>query len=265
MTFLAFHSFRGGTGKTLLGVNTAMLLAKQGKNVCLLDLDFSAPSLYSVLEYNGTTNTYWINNFVEDKCIAEEFLIDLSKKYKTKGKLLVGFANPDVFEIREVLSKGRKWQMNALSQLMSLKKYLQDETNVDHVIVDTSPGLQYSSVNAIVASDAVLIVIRLDKTDFDGTINMIKGLHQVLKKKTYILVNRVVPGMNDQKGTNHIETLLQNMFSKAFKDDKNIKLLGWVSCYCSIAIGMSKTIFAITEPSHPFIETIDSFLPILFK
>ena len=42
---IAFHSYKGGTGKTLLSINLAATYAKNGKDVCLLDLDFRAPSL----------------------------------------------------------------------------------------------------------------------------------------------------------------------------------------------------------------------------
>ena len=46
---IAFHSYKGGTGKTTLAGNFAAVLAKLGFRVCLLDLDVYAPSLQSVL------------------------------------------------------------------------------------------------------------------------------------------------------------------------------------------------------------------------
>ncbi len=42
---LAFHSYKGGTGKTTLIANLAALYAMQGLRVCLLDFDLYAPSL----------------------------------------------------------------------------------------------------------------------------------------------------------------------------------------------------------------------------
>ncbi len=38
---LAFHSYKGGTGKTSLVVNLGAVYAKQGANVCILDYDFA--------------------------------------------------------------------------------------------------------------------------------------------------------------------------------------------------------------------------------
>jgi len=42
---ITVHSYKGGTGKTLLSVNLAAMFADRGKKTCLLDLDFRAPSL----------------------------------------------------------------------------------------------------------------------------------------------------------------------------------------------------------------------------
>ena len=47
---IAVHSYKGGTGKTLLSVNLAATFAKLGKKVALFDLDFRAPSLFSILK-----------------------------------------------------------------------------------------------------------------------------------------------------------------------------------------------------------------------
>ena len=42
---IAFHSYKGGTGKSTIGSNMAALMAMRGLKVVLLDLDVYAPSL----------------------------------------------------------------------------------------------------------------------------------------------------------------------------------------------------------------------------
>ena len=61
---LAFHSSRGGTGKTTLAANLALAYAFEGLNVVFLDLDFRAPSLFSVFS-KGVRRPVkkWLNDF----------------------------------------------------------------------------------------------------------------------------------------------------------------------------------------------------------
>ena len=45
---IAIHSYKGGTGKTTMCANLGYLLAVRGYKVCLIDLDFRAPSLHAL-------------------------------------------------------------------------------------------------------------------------------------------------------------------------------------------------------------------------
>jgi len=108
-----------------------------------------------------------------------------------KGKLFVGFGNPSTEAIREMESKDRKWEMEALCRLLSLKNSLLEKLRFDYVIFDSSPGLEYSSINAVVSADVVLVVTTLDKSDIEGTQRMIKDLNELFKKKTGVILNKV--------------------------------------------------------------------------
>ena len=70
---IAVHSYKGGTGKTLLSVNLAVTLAKQGKKVCLFDLDFRAPSLFAVLKLENPE--CWFNDYLNNTCDINKVLI----------------------------------------------------------------------------------------------------------------------------------------------------------------------------------------------
>jgi chromosome partitioning protein len=89
---IAVHSYKGGTGKTLLSLNLAATLAKRGKKVCLLDLDFRAPSLSIILKIEKAE--YWLNDYLNGTCGIEKVLINLSERFQNKGEFFVGLANP---------------------------------------------------------------------------------------------------------------------------------------------------------------------------
>src|SRR5919204_4516669 len=72
---IAFHSYKGGTGKTTIAANLAALLAKKGHRVFLLDLDVYAPSLHS---YFDKEPKRWINDFLNGTAEVGDVIMDLT-------------------------------------------------------------------------------------------------------------------------------------------------------------------------------------------
>lgn len=245
---IAIHSYKGGTGKTLLAINLAALYANQGKGVCLLDLDFRAPSLQAVFKVHNTE--YWLNDYLNGVCEIKKTLRDLSQTHVRRGKLLIGFANPSTEAIREMTAKDRKWEMKALGRLLSLKTSLLNDMQLDYVIFDTSPGLQYSSINAIVSADVALVVSGMDISDLKGTQRMIEELYDLFEKKTALIMNKVF-GEILQSKTHRAD------LAKQLVNSYNLPLIEMIPCFCDILKTGGTTIFANENPDHPFIKTLD--------
>lgn len=239
---ITFHSYKGGTGKTLLSVNLATILAARGKKICLLDLDFSAPSLYTIFK-TGESN-FWLNDFLNKSCDIEKTLRCCDSDYITKGKLFVGLANPSCEAIREISSKDRKWEMRALCRLLSLKSSLLGKLNFDYVILDTSPGLQYSSINAVFSSDVTFIVTTLDRSDIEGTQFMIEDLYKFFEKKTEIILNKVPLDFSNSRKTEITPALLK------------VPIIGVIPCSCDVLKAEDEYFFASKKPHHVLTRTL---------
>ena len=243
---IAVHSYKGGTGKTLLSVNLAAILAKRGKKVCLFDLDFRAPSLFAVLKVDNAE--CWLNDYLNGTCDINKVLIDLSSRVKGNGKFFTALANPATEAIRDMSAKDRKWEMRALGRLLSLRNTLLNEKEFDYLIFDTSPGLQYSSINAIVTADYVVVATTGDRSDVDGTRRMLRELYNLFEKKTGLVLNKVLdPASKSKTGevTSKVKTVYQ------------VPLLGMVPCFCEILRAEGNLIFVEDKPDHPFTKIID--------
>lgn len=205
------HSYRGGTGKTLLSANLAASYSKKEK-ICLLDYDFRAPSLQGM--FNVPTPDFWTNDFLNGDCEIKEAISEIYPN------LYVGLACPDAEAIRDIVGKSRNWETEALNRTVSLKNTLTD-MGFTKLIFDTPPGLAYSSINAVIASDVVALVMRMESLDILGTKEMMKGVYELLEKPSFVVVNMVLPAQ---------QKALASTMEKIFGN----QILGYIPCLCEV-------------------------------
>ena len=241
---ISIHSSRGGTGKSLISSNISAIMASKGRNVALLDFDFRAPSLLTIFQA-GNNVRRWVNDYLDGKAKIGEIMVDLTDRYKTKGRFLVGFANVEMEAMREIARKDRKWQMRALKRIMAMKEELVDQFGIEIVVIDTSPGVQYSSVNAVVSSDVCVIVSSMDLLDLEGAQRMVKDLYEPFEKRAFILVNKATPHMFVEEGS-------QSSLVKSIRGRFNQPLIAIIPCYCDILLAQRVSLFALDKPEHPF-------------
>jgi MinD-like ATPase involved in chromosome partitioning or flagellar assembly len=243
---IAVHSYKGGTGKTLLSVNLAATLAKLGKKVCLFDLDFRAPSLFSILKVEKSE--CWLNDYLNGACEINKVLVDLSGRIPSNGNFFAALANPATEAIRDMSAKDRKWEMRALGRLLSLRNTLLNNQEFDYLIFDTSPGLQYSSINAIVAADFVVVATTVDRSDVDGTRRMLRELYNLFEKKTGLVINKVLDATSKSK-RDEMDSRVKNVYQ--------VPMLGLVPCFCEILRAEGNLIFVQDKPNHPFTKILE--------
>jgi MinD-like ATPase involved in chromosome partitioning or flagellar assembly len=237
---LAVHSHKGGTGKTLISTNLATLLAAKGKKTCLLDMDFRAPSLHSLFKIEPSE--HWLNDYLNGICESDEMLRSCGRRM-LGGQLYVGFANPSTRAILEMSAKGTRWEMQALQRLLGLRKSLLEEQGFEYLILDTSPGLQHSSINSVVAADIALIVATSEESDIAGTQQMFRYLYRRIGEKIMLLFNKVPSE----------RVLSEDMMrvKDSFVSEKTI-LCDDVGCFCDVPVSEDPCFFACEKEYHPF-------------
>jgi len=248
---LAIHSSRGGTGKTTIATNLAATFAREGLNIALLDIDFRAPSLFGVFS-KGIQKPVklWLNDFLLDRCSLEHALVDVSEEYGWEGKLLIGFANPAIEAIRNMLGRSKSWEVAAAKKLFSMRTPIFNDMHMDCCILDTSPGIQYSSINGVVSSDVTVIVTTLDSLDIRGVKNMLVEFYDEFEKKSVILMNKVFP-QTRMWSEDELNGLITRM-EKTFKHP----IIGAIPCYCSVLEANRDSLLVVENPDHPFLKDL---------
>jgi MinD-like ATPase involved in chromosome partitioning or flagellar assembly len=249
---LSIHSSRGGTGKTVIATNLAAIYAIKGLNVALLDLDFRAPSLVDVFSKGSRDPAkHWLNDFLDGRCKAEQALTDVSEAYGFKGELFLGLANPAIEAMQNMMEKSRSWEVAAVKRLFSLRSTLFENLDIDCCILDTSPGVQYASINAVVSSDISVVVATLDSLELKGLQNMLVELYDAFARKTVVLINKVFPetrvwSVDERKKViNKVEKHLRH------------PVIGVIPCYCDVLQAKRTSLLAVEKPNHPFLRNLE--------
>jgi chromosome partitioning protein len=297
---IAFHSYKGGTGKTTIASNFAVLLARKGYRVFLLDLDVYAPSLQAYFEMDPAK---WINDFLWNNAKVEEILMDLTSTALPKsdstndrgGKLYVGFCNPKKEEIYRLDGAGKQdnSKIQLLRRFVLLREQIISNYDADYIIIDTSPGIRYWSINALAVADTLFLTLKMDNLDVDGTKKMAGDIYSSFSKfgaKSYLVLNRVVgyctppPQIpeestlnltasssqdlskvgNNRASTGSAKTItiqqqhesgdeMGNLLSK----DVGMDIICSIPCYCDIQFSRREFLTVLKHPDHPFAKRIE--------
>ena len=159
MEVVAIANQKGGCGKTTTAVNLSACLAAKGKKVLLIDLDpqGSATTHLAISEFDNT--------------MYEAMMSDLSLSQITKPTEINGL---DMIPADKRLGKAEmEIAGKSIARERILKPKVRTQTGYDFIIIDTPPNLGFLTINAMVASDTVLVPIQ---TEFFA----IQGLSMIL-------------------------------------------------------------------------------------
>ena len=174
---IAVMNQKGGCGKTTTVVNTATSLAVLGKSVLVVDMDPQA---------NATTS-FGIDKTKIENTIYDAIMGDISIKKATIPTFIKNlFIIPSNISLSGAgmeLSKRENYHI-------VLKDTLKDVVPLfDYIFIDLPPSLGVITVNALVASDSVLIPIQAEYYALEGVadlINTIKLVENRLRSPTPI-------------------------------------------------------------------------------
>lgn len=277
---IAFHSYKGGTGKTTIAANLAATLAKKGNVVALIDLDIYAPSLSSYFSCYHPKN--WVNDFLQEKVSIHDILIDYTSILgETNGKFYIGFSNyhkDEIYKLDININQIQNTQLSLFRNFILLKEEIMRKKEADYIIIDTSPGVRFWSINALAISDIILLMLKFGDLDFDGTKLMCEEIYSSFSKfgtKSYLLLNKVEgyctpPLINieesqkKQKVFNHnIHLLPKNKNLETLTEDIQIDVLSQIPCYCDIQFDQKEYLTVLNFPNHPFVKNIELIAKIL--
>jgi MinD-like ATPase involved in chromosome partitioning or flagellar assembly len=199
---ISVHSFRGGTGKSNTCANLAALLAMQGKHVAVIDTDIQSPGVHVLFGLAEDAMEYVLNDYLWGRCEIEKAVYDVSarlgKSIQEGGRISFIPSSINPSDIARVLHDG--YDVNLLSEGFHR---LIDTLRLDHLIIDTHPGLNEETLLSIAISNALVVVLRPDKQDYLGTAVTVDVARELDVPDMLLLVNKV-PASFDPHATREL-------------------------------------------------------------
>jgi MinD-like ATPase involved in chromosome partitioning or flagellar assembly len=237
---VAIHSYRGGTGKSNLTANLAAALALQGQRVAMVDTDLQSPGIHVLFGLGEDTMGKTLNDYLWGRSSIEEAAYDVSYMLKGKGNLFLVPASIKADEIARILSQGYD-----VSLLNDGFRQLVRGLNLDYLFIDTHPGLSKETFLSIAISNIVLLVVRPDSQDFQGTAVTVDVAKQLRVRKMMLLMNKVLTRINFKSLKEEVERIYEIPVAGMFPLSEDVVQLG------------SKGVFCLEFPEHLFSHEIN--------
>ena len=192
-TIISIHSFRGGTGKSNTTANLATVLAADGQRVGVIDTDIQSPGIHILFGLAGDTITASLNDYLwhgrDIKDAAQDVTPRLGAAITGRVFLIPSSIKPG--EITRVLREGYDAQRLALGL-----RRLVDALGLDTLLIDTHPGLNEETLLSLVLSHLLVIIMRPDQQDYEGTAITVKVAHGLEVPRMLLVVNKTPPILN---------------------------------------------------------------------
>lgn len=174
-TVISISNQKGGVGKTTTAVNLGIGLVKEGKKVLLIDADPQG-SLTASLGFGQPDEIEVTLAAILRKIISEQ------EPDPDEG-ILQHDEGVDLLPGNIELSVMELTMANAMSRELILKEYIETQrSRYDYIIIDCMPSLGTMTINALVASDVVLIPVQAAYLPVLGLQQLIKTIYMVKKR-----------------------------------------------------------------------------------
>lgn len=239
---ISVHSYRGGTGKSNTVSNLAVILAQKGYRVAVVDTDIQSPGVHVLFGFGKDSIQSSLNDYLWGKIDVKDAVYDISHLLTTNqgGGLFLLPSSIKTSDIARVLREG--YDVNRLND--GYRKIIKD-FKLDYLIIDTHPGLNEETLLSITISNVLLLLLRPDQQDYQGTAVTVDVARKLQVEKLLIAVNKA-PDVFD---FDELKAKVEAAYSAT--------VAGIVPHSDDLMILASGGIFALNYPDHPVTQVLE--------
>jgi septum site-determining protein MinD len=234
---ISVHSFRGGTGKSHTTANVAALLAAEGRQVGVVDLDIQSPGIHVIFGFDqDKAMRHSLNDYLWGDCRLRDAAHDVTSSLDggLAGRVWLVPSSMRPGDIARVMHEG--YDVNLLNEGF---RGLIDDLSLDVLLLDTHPGINEETLLSIAMSDALAIVLRPDQQDYEGTRVTVTVARKLDVPRMVLVVNKTPEVFDSGDVRRRVEATYQCPVAAVLPHSDDLMILS------------SGGIFALRYPDHP--------------
>ena len=244
---ISVHSFRGGTGKSNIAANLAAIAAQRGKRVGVIDTDIQSPGIHVLFGLEEEQMDKALNDYLWGRCAVEEAAYDMGATLKM-GEGAVTVMGRGIYLIPSSLKAGEISRVLREGYDVSLLndgfRELISRLNLDVLFIDTHPGLNEETLLSIAISDVLLIILRPDQQDYQGTAVTVDVARKLDVPHMFLVVNKVLTSFDFAE------------VKKKMEETYGCQVAGVLPLSEEMVRLASTGIFCLRYPDHPFTQRL---------
>ncbi len=238
---ISVHSYRGGTGKSNTTTNVAVLLAMAGRRVCVVDTDIQSPGIHVLFGLQEQDVSYSLNSYLWGECDIEQAAYDVTPHLGADipGRVFLIPSSTKTGDITRVLRE--RYDVGLLNDGFH---ELLDRLNLDALLIDTHPGVNEETLLSIAISDTLLIIMRPDHQDYQGTGVTVDLARKLEVPRTMLVVNKVPEAFDQAEIKSDVEQTYDCEVAAILPHSDEMMVLA------------SAGVFVLHFPDHPITLTL---------
>ena len=242
---ISIHSFRGGTGKSNTTANIAALLAMEGARVGVVDTDIASPGIHVLFNLDESEMVHSLNDYLWGKCAIEEAAHDVTGHVggEIKGQIFLIPSSIKPGEIARILREG--YDVGLLNDGF---RDVVEKMKLDYLMIDTHPGLNEETLLSIAISNSLIIILRPDSQDYQGTAVTVDVAKKLDVPNMIMLVNKTPTTFDFDDVRTRVEQTYDAKVGAVLPHSDEMMVLA------------SSGIFSIRFPDHPITKGLRSLV-----
>ncbi|MGD9934481.1 MAG: MinD/ParA family protein [Dehalococcoidia bacterium] len=230
---ISIHSFRGGTGKSNTAASLAVLLARQGKRIGVVDADIQSPGIHVLFGLRADDIEVSLNDYLWGRAAITDTARSVFED-ASGGRVFLIPASMKTSEIVQVIRQGYD-----IRRLTEAFRELSEALQLDAVLIDTHPGLNEETLFSLAISSAVVLVLRPDQQDYEGTAVAVEVARSLEVPRLFLVVNKAPPSLSAKALAETLSSSMNCPVAAVLPHSDEMMVLG------------SSEVFAVRHAEHP--------------